>query len=333
MTRAARLAAWIGSVFVAAATVGVAGAQDPQQADPGLAPLAVRDLDASRLERHRRVRIDEALRTGAYERAQTLLLEEVERSPGSPELLRVLGGVFFLRSMYLNSAVALKKAEALAPLDDRSRFTLAMAYVAMGRRRWARPELLRLAQANATTPLYRYWIARLDYDEELFAAASDGFLRVLAVDPRYIKAHDNLGLAQEALGRYDEAIESYREAIRLNRERGTRNSWPALNLGILLMRLDDFDEAEQLFREAARGDPGLAQARYQLGLLHEKQGLPADAIAELHRAAQLDAAYAEPHYALSRLYRRTGEVDKAGHALERFLALKKQKAEGGAGAR
>jgi len=333
VTRAARLAAWTIGVFVGAATRCAAGAQDPPQAEPGLAPFDARDLDASRLERDRRLRIDEALKTGAYERAQTLLLEEVERSPGSPELLRVLGGVFFLRGMYLNSAVALKKAEALAPLDDRSRFTLAMAYVAMGRRRWARPELLRLAQANETSPLYRYWTARLDYDEELFAAAIDGFLRVLALDPTYLKAHDNLGLAQEALGRYDEAIESYREAIRLNRERGARSPWPALNLGMLLMRLDRFDEAEPLFREAGRDDPGFAQARYQLGLLHEKQGRPADAIAELHRAAQLDPGYPEPHYALSRLYRRTGEADKADHALERFLALKKQKAGGGPGAR
>jgi tetratricopeptide (TPR) repeat protein len=302
-------------------------AQEPPQKDAGVAPLDARELDAARLDGDRRLLIDQALESGAYERAQTLLLEEIERSPGSAALLRLLGGVFFVSGQYLDSAIALKKAEALAPLDDRSRFTLAMSYVVMDRPKWARPELEALAGSDGKSPLYPYWIARLDYDEQRYADAVVGFRRALALDPAHVKAHDNLGLAYEALGRYEEAIGSYQEAIRLNRERRARSPWPALNLGILLTKLERLDEAEPLLREAAREDPRFAPARYQLGLLLEKKGRSAEAIAELSQATNLDPAYAEPQYALARLYRRAGNPESADHALERFLALKKEKSQ------
>ena len=46
-----------------------------------------------------------------------------------------------------------------------------MAYVAMDRRDWARPELEKLSQKNADKPLYLYWLARLDYDAQQYPAA------------------------------------------------------------------------------------------------------------------------------------------------------------------
>jgi tetratricopeptide (TPR) repeat protein len=294
-------------------------------------PVDARDLGAVRIDADRRARLDRALRTGAYDEAQTLLLEEVERSPRSPELLRLLGGVLFVCRDYLNSAIALKKAEALAPLDDRSRFTLAMSYVVMGQPGWARPELQALARSDADNALYPYWLARLDYDDNQYPAAVEGFRRALRLDVGYLKAHDNLGLALEAVGRYDEAIQSYQEALRLDRERNARSPWPALNLGILLTRLDRLEEAEPLFRESSREDPRFAPAHYQLGLLLEKKGRTRDAIAELGTAAQLDPRYAEPHYALARVYRRAGETEDADRALERFLVLKKEKSQAGSG--
>jgi len=219
VTRAAVVALAAGLALSAPA----AHAQDPSAAAAGVRPLDARDLDSLPLDADGRTRIAQALAGGAYDEAQGLLLVAYARNPQSPELLRLLGGVLFVTGEYLNSAIALKKAEALAPLDARSRFTLAMAYVVLRRRPWARPELEALAAADAGNPLYPYWLARLEYDEEHYAAAVDGFRRALALDPEYLKAHDNMGLALDALGRYDEAIKSYEEALRLNRARGAHS--------------------------------------------------------------------------------------------------------------
>jgi tetratricopeptide (TPR) repeat protein len=305
----------------------IASAQEPPRPEGTVVPLDARDLDAAGLTVDRRALIAQALAGGAYEQAQAMLVEEATRNPRSPELLRLLGGVFFVRKEFLGSAIAFKKAEALAPLDERSRFTLAMSYVVLGRRDWARPELQKLCQSAPRNPLYLYWTARLDYDDGKYATAVDGLLQATSLDPRFVKAHDNLGLSYEALGRYDDAIHSYQEAVRLNREVAAHSPWPPLNLGLLLSRLDRLDEAEPLFRESVRLDPRFPQGHYQLGATLEKKGRADEAVKELEEAARLDASYAEPHYALARLYRRQGDAEKADRALERFLALKKERGQ------
>jgi tetratricopeptide (TPR) repeat protein len=271
-----------------------------------------------------RASIDAALQARDYARAETLLLEAVEAQPRSAEALRLLGGVFFLRGRPLNAAVAYKKAEALAPLDERSRFTLVMSYVALDRREWARPELETLLETSPRNPLYHYWTARLDYDDGQFEPAVQRLLRVVALDPGFMRAWDNLGLNYDALGRFDDAVRSYEEALRLNRASETPSPWPALNLGLLLVKLDRLDEAETRFRESVAADPAFPQAHYQLGLLLDKTGRPEEAIPELDEAARLDGDYAEPHFALARLYRRAGNRDQARRALERFQEIKKR---------
>jgi Flp pilus assembly protein TadD len=307
--------------------------EPPLPPDTPSSELSTRGLGTSGLDSARRARLEAALRSGAYAEAQALLVEAVEREPKSPELLKLLGGVFFVQGRPLNAAIAFKKAEAIAPLDERSRFTLAMAYVAMKKREWARPELDKLVAAFPRSPLYLYWTARLDYDDGQYAAAVTRLLRVVELDPGYVKAHDNLGLCYDALGKSEEAERRYREAIRLDRTRKPRSPWPTLNLGILLLRQDRLEEAEPLFRESVESDPTFPQGHYQLGIVLEKKGRAADAIAELQEAAGLDPAYPEPQYALARVFRRQGDADKADQALALFQKLKKEKGQAGPGSR
>jgi tetratricopeptide (TPR) repeat protein len=314
---------------IALAAPAARGQEPPARPDPSL-PDLIAPLGKG-IGGERRARIEEALRKGAHEQAEALLLEAVEREPPSAELLRLLGGVYFVRGNYLGAAVAFKKAEVLAPLDERSRFTLAMSYVVLGHRDWARPELQKLSASAPRNPLYLYWTARFDYDDAQYAAAAQGFVQVIALDGRFVKAHDNLGLCYEALGKYDEAVRSYQEAIRLDREVSTRSPWPPLNLGVLLARLDRLDEAEPLFRESLRVDPRFPQGHYQLGVALEKKGRTAEAVQELEEAARLDASYPEPHYALARIHRKSGDAEKADRALVLFQKLKKEKGQAGPG--
>ena len=63
----------------------------------------------------------------------------------------------------------------------------------------------------------------------------------------------------------------------------------------------------------------------------DKKGRTQDAVVELEAASRLDPTYPEPQYALSRLYRRTGDPAKADQALEVFQRLKKEKGQAGSG--
>jgi tetratricopeptide (TPR) repeat protein len=304
-------------MLVGASAFGVAAQQPPITAleeelsapPPGRARSAKSELDR-------------ALEARQYERAERLLAEAITRQPTSRELLTQIAGVFMMDGKPLNAAIALKKAEALAPLENHLRLQLALAYIAMKRPDWARPELERLAGSEPANVTYGYWLARLDYDAGQYASAVRGLQRVVAQEPAFARAHDNLGLCYEALNRPDEAIPHYREAIRLNRlEPRRRSPWPALNLGILLRSRGELEEAEGLFREALTADSRFAQAHYQLGAVLEQRGRPDEAVAALRRAAALDRDYAEPFYALSRIYRRQKEIDKADEAMATFQRL------------
>lgn len=315
-----------GTAFILCAALSLpTGAQTPEITNPAAPVTADLPLDPAR-----RAELERALGKRDYTRAETILVEEINRDPKSPraaKLLVLAGGLFFLDGQYLNSAIAYQKAGAIAPLDERSRFTMAMAFIRISRRDWARLELEKLSELSPKNALYLYWLARLDYDAQQYQTAIDRLQKVVELDPQMMRAWDNLGLCYDYLGKYDEAVRHYRRAVTLNRQQPPPSPWPPLNLAITLISLNNLTEAESHLREALRYDARLAQAHYQLGQALEKQGREAEAVRSLSQAVTLDPVYPEPHYTLGRIYQRLGEAKKAAEAFETFRKLKKMKAE------
>ena len=293
-----------------------------EDASPGEpTPDVYKQLPISEAER---TTLREAIKARNYARAEDLLAGEISRQPKSPELLSMVGGVFFLDGKYLNCAVAMKKAEALAPLGSRERFTLAMSYIILNHRDWARPELEKLAGADSRSPLYPYWLGRIDYDAMHFTAAEARFQKALNLDPKFMKAYDNLGLTYEALAQYDDAVRVYRQAILMNRSEPTPSPWPPLNLGTLLVKLGRLPEAELYLEESLKYDSRFPKAHFQMGVLLEKEKKDDQACKELLEAVQNDPSYPEPHYLLGRIYTRQGNKQKADIEWQIFQKLKQE---------
>jgi tetratricopeptide (TPR) repeat protein len=290
----------------------------------GLKPSVLQNAP---LDAQQRAALQEALRNRDYVRAETLLLEESNRHSSSPQLLTAVASLFFLNGRYQDTTVAMKRAEALAPLDHRSRFTLAMAYIILDCRDRARPELEELAGSVPKNPLYLYWLGRLDLDEQRFAAAVADFRAALELDPAFVRAYDNLGLCYEALGQYDDAIGAYKEAIRLSLQAPSPSPWPNLNLGSLLLKLGRLPEAEAFLRDSLQTDPAFPQAHFQMGLLFERRANDAAALRELEQATALNPSYPEPYYLMGELYRRKGEPDRADWASNTFQKLKREQSD------
>lgn len=270
--------------------------------------------------------LEAALGEGKYKQAETLLMTEINQQPDSPAaapLLVKVAGIFFLDNNFLNAAIAYKKAEKLTPLDERSRFTLAMAYLKLNRPAWAAPELERLVKEHPRTALYLYWLARIDYDANKYPEAVAKLNKVIALDPEMMRAYDNLGLCYEHLSNNEAAAKSYRRAIELNRSQPPPSPWPLVNFAILLIGNNELAEAETLLREALRYDEKLPQAHYQLGQILYKQSKYPEAIEALIQAVKWDANYPDPYYTLSRIYLKQGEPEKAQTALGTFQRLKK----------
>ena len=293
--------------------------EDAIRAEPS--PDVYQRLPMSEAER---TELREAMKARNYARAEALLAGEIERQPKSPELLTMVGSVFFLDGKYLNCAVAMKKAEALAPLRGRERFTLAMSYIIINRRDWARPELEKLANQDPRSPLYAYWLGRIDYDAMQFKDAEAHFQKALNLNPKFMKAYDNLGLTYEALAQYDDAVRVDQQAVLMNRSEAAPSPWPPLNLGTLLIKLGRLPEAETYLEESLKYDARFAKAHFQMGVLLEKQKKDEPACKELLEAVQYDPSYPEPHYLLGRIYNRQGNKQKADTEWQTFQKLKQE---------
>ena len=310
---AARPSALVFGVLIVLAPAGHAQEAPPRAAIESLASWIPPASSAGPTD------LDRALAARDWPRAQALLAQAIEREPRSIALLKQIAGVFLADRKPLNAAIALKKAEALSPLDPESRFRLVLAYVAMGQGEWARPELARLIAAAPGTAIYHYWLGRLDYDAGRYEDAVRHLEAAASRDGTFARTFDNLGLCYDALNQPALALTHYREAVRLNRLGADGSPWPPLNLAIALGRTGETAEAEALLREAIRLDPALAQAHYQLGVALERADRSEAAVEALRSAAAADPAYAPPHYALARIYRRLGRLPEAEAAIRAFL--------------
>ena len=130
------------------------------------------------------------------------------------------------------------------------------------------------------------WFARasaLDDEPERWEEAVEAYEQVLAVDPRYAAAWNNLGLLQHRMGHYDKAGRCYREAL--------------------------------------DADPSCVQAAFNLGALQEDLGDLASAVAWYRRALEMDPDYADAHFNLAGALGRASRPEAAAVHWRRYLEL------------
>ncbi len=210
------------------------------------------------------------------------------------------------------------EASKFAPLKDSDSFTLAMAYVNSGHDARARVLLEALAVKYPDHAIYRYWLGRLDYDQRRYDEAGAQLVSAAKLDPNSARIWDSLGLTYDMQGKLDQAHAAFDKAVGLNRKQSIPSPWPPHDLGYLLLRLEEFDAAEKVLREAIGYDPKLAQAHYHLGRVLEKQGRDTEAIREYSTAISDDPAADDACYSLGMLYRKLKRENDAAAAFSEY---------------
>ena len=306
-------------LLIAGLLAAAAAQENLESVSPAPPGLLVQTLP---LDATGRSTLQEAIGKHQYMAAEDLLAEAAGKNPKSQPLLLALADVLFLDGKQLNAALVLKKAELLGPLDERSRFLLALSYIAISRKNLAVRELEKLEESNPSNAVYPYWLSRLAYRKMDLQLALTYAQKAVRLDPAFMKANDQLGLCYAGLNQTQEATQAYTEAIRLNREQSLHWPWPSMNLGTLLLRLDRLDEAESQLRDSIAIDARFPTAHLRLGQVLEKKERFEEAAAELQEAARLDPTYPEPHYALARIYRRRQDREAAEKELNLFQQLR-----------
>lgn len=117
--------------------------------------------------------------------------------------------------------------------------------------------------------------------------------------------------------RWDEAIAAYRRVVAIDPAYAA--AWN--NLGLLLHRRGQYDEARACYEAALHHDPRCAEAAYNLGSLDEDVGQAEAAIAHYRRALALVPDYADAHFNLAGALARAGRNAEAAGHWQRYLQL------------
>jgi tetratricopeptide (TPR) repeat protein len=166
-----------------------------------------------------------------------------------------------------------------------------------------------------------YSLGRCLYTKNLFPDAEKVYLRMLALDPKHLKAEENLGLTYDAQNDPQKAEEYLSSAVKWTKERDLKDPWPYLDLGALLLNQTRSAEAQPLLEKAVELAPQSYWAHEKLGMASVANGNPARAIRELEMAVSLAPKDPKAHFELGRAYRAAGQTEKARAEFELSKSL------------
>ena len=167
-----------------------------------------------------------------------------------------------------------------------------------------------------------YNLGRAKYNENRFDEAAQCFEQVLKLEPKNVRAEDNLGLSYAGLGKTDAAIAAYQTAIAWQSDLAIKSAGPYLNLGILLMEQNRPQDAVPYFVQAVAIAPKESRHHEELGKAYTRLDETKKAQSELETAVSLSPQNSRLHYLLGRVYSKEGLTDKANLEFSRSESLK-----------
>jgi tetratricopeptide (TPR) repeat protein len=135
-------------------------------------------------------------------------------------------------------------------------------------------------------------------------------------DPKALE-HYQLAEDYASQGQMDLAIEQYTKAISVDPEYVAAYS----NRGIAYQHIDDYDQAIADFTQAITLDPEHVLSYYQRAVVYHHQGDLDKAISDLNRATELDSNYALAYAVSGQVYFELGEIELAIVNYEKALEL------------
>ncbi|AWB08198.1 glycosyltransferase (plasmid) [Azospirillum humicireducens] len=143
---------------------------------------------------------------------------------------------------------------------------------------------------------------------------------IVAADPRFAPAVNNLGLLRSDAGHDREAVALFRRALSLTPD--SLNGWN--NLGPLLTRLGRLDEAVRAYRASVRLKPDQPAVLNEMGIQLERLKRAGEACDAFARAAALAPGDAEIANNYGAMLRMTHRLDEAAVCFRRTIALNPQ---------
>jgi tetratricopeptide (TPR) repeat protein len=140
---------------------------------------------------------------------------------------------------------------------------------------------------------------------------------LLACVERCADMYDSAGVSMQELGKMPEAMELFQQALRMNPDLAQVHS----NLGVVLAGLGKSEDAIKQYQEALRINPDSAVAHNNLGLVLAGLGKSEDAIKQYQEALRLIPNYPNANNNLANVLLQTGNIAEAIRHYEQALRL------------
>jgi tetratricopeptide (TPR) repeat protein len=284
----------------------------PQQIVP---PLTQEAQDPLLLRAH------QAAEEGSFANGDATVREFLRQRPSSADAHYLLGYILYreLRAKESLSEYTLaargRKPTALE-LE-----IVALDYVLLGDFIDADRWLTRSLSWEPANALGWYYLGRAKYNENRFAEAIDAFNACLKLEPRNVKAEDNIGLSEQGLNHPEEAARAFQLAISWQEGANEKNAQPFLNLGSLLTDQGNADAGLPYLLNATEMAPRNAKGHEELGRAYAKLKQLKNAQAELEKAVQLAPNSSSVRFQLAMTYREQGLKEQAKQEFDRCAAL------------
>lgn len=156
-----------------------------------------------------------------------------------------------------------------------------------------------------------------------YAGAIGYFEAAIKIDPDYVQAKTNLGVALNQAGRFEEAIQIFEESSRhcANCEE------IYYNLGVAYFSRNRFGEAISSYQNALRSNPVHANAMYNLAITFAAAGRVQEAESAYHQLLSAHPDHAGAHNNLGILLFNEGKIAEAGAQFAAAVRIKPDFAE------
>jgi tetratricopeptide (TPR) repeat protein len=222
-----------------------------------------------------------AFRRGEIARAEQMLRALLSRQPDMLNALAQLATILVDVGRGPAAIELLEQARRRGVTDERTRRTLALAYLHSGRTDEARSTLE--ADRSTADPETLAALGRIEAESGRHAEARQAFARALEIDPSFPAARVDLAILKMAEGRFDDARAELEAA--LEKDRYHAEGWNAL--GVLYSREEKPAEAIRAWERAVEIDPRLPDALYNLAAGRSRSGDLEGAIEAMERYSVL----------------------------------------------
>jgi tetratricopeptide (TPR) repeat protein len=220
-----------------------------------------------------------------YDAAQSLVQQQVEKTPKEAALQILLAKIFFARGDMKQTEAVLLKAVELQPDSEQAYVMLAQIHTSANQNQKALADLQNVLAKNPKNTDALMLMGVTCNAEKDYPRARDAYEKLLALTPNNLVVMNNLAyLYAENLGEIDKASQLARRA----RDLAPGDPSIADTLGWVLYKQGQYSAAVNLLRESAAKFSRVADAQYHFGLACYMLGDEEDAKAALKQVLDLN---------------------------------------------